>query len=35
MNLIIGITAIGLMTLTQVGFDAFKNAAGNIENRKA
>ncbi|MBA3634598.1 MAG: 2Fe-2S iron-sulfur cluster binding domain-containing protein [Acidobacteria bacterium] len=29
-SLLIGITAIGLMTLRQVGFDAFKNAAGKI-----
>jgi ferredoxin len=33
-SLLIGITAIGLMTLTQVGFEAFKNAAGNIEKPK-
>jgi ferredoxin len=30
-SLIIGISAVGLMTLTQVGFDAFKNAAGEIK----
>ena len=29
-SLTVGITAIGLMTLTQVGFDAFKNAAGEV-----
>ncbi len=29
-SLLIGITAVGLMTLRQVGFDAFKNAEGNI-----
>ncbi|MDQ3747527.1 MAG: (2Fe-2S)-binding protein [Acidobacteriota bacterium] len=28
--LIVGIAAIGLMTLKQVGFDAFKNAAGDV-----
>ena len=27
-SLLIGITAVGLMTLRQVGFDAFKNAEG-------
>jgi ferredoxin len=30
-SLTIGISAIGLMTLTQVGFDNFKNAKGAIE----
>jgi ferredoxin len=30
-SLLVGITAIGLMTLTQVGLETFKNAAGNIE----
>ena len=29
-SLLIGITAVGLMTLQQVGFDAFKNAEGKI-----
>ena len=29
-SLLIGITAIGLMTLQQVGFDAFKSAEGKI-----
>ncbi len=29
-HLTVGITAIGLMTLTQVGFDHFKNAAGDV-----
>jgi len=29
-SLTVGITAIGLMTLTQVGFDHFKNAAGEV-----
>ncbi len=29
-SLTVGITAIGLMTLTQVGFDAFKNTAGDV-----
>ncbi len=29
-SLLIGITAVGLMTLRQVGFDAFKNAEGKI-----
>ncbi len=29
-SLTVGITAVGLMTFTQVGFDAFKNAAGKI-----
>ncbi len=29
-SLTVGITAIGLMTLTQVGFDDLKNAAGNV-----
>lgn len=33
-SLLIGITAVGLMTLTQVGFEAFKNAAGNVEKPK-
>ena len=33
-SLLVGITAIGLMTLTQVGFEAFKNAAGNVEKPK-
>jgi ferredoxin len=30
----IGITAVGLMTLLQSGFDAFKNAAGTIKQPK-
>lgn len=30
-SLLIGIAAVGLMTLTQVGFDAFKNASGKTE----
>ncbi|MDQ3712332.1 MAG: (2Fe-2S)-binding protein [Acidobacteriota bacterium] len=29
-SLTVGITAIGLMTLMQVGFDAFRNAAGDV-----
>ena len=29
-SLLVGITLVGLMTLTQVGFEAFKNAAGKI-----
>ncbi len=29
-SLTVGITAIGLMTLTQVGFDAFKSADGDV-----
>jgi len=29
-SLTVGITTIGLMTLTQVGFDPFKNAAGEV-----
>lgn len=29
-SLLVGITAVGLMTLRQVGFDAFKNAEGKI-----
>ncbi len=29
--LLVGIVAVGLMTLTQVGFDAFKNANGKTE----
>ena len=30
-SLLVGIAAVGLMTLTQVGFDAFKNAAGKTK----
>jgi ferredoxin len=33
-SLLVGITAVGLMILTQVGFEAFKNAAGNVEKPK-
>ncbi len=33
-TLTIGIAAVGLMTLTQVGFEAFKNSKGSIENPK-
>ena len=29
-SLLVGITLVGLMTLRQVGFDAFKNAEGNV-----
>jgi ferredoxin len=33
-SLLVGITAIGLMTLTQVGFEDFKNSVGKIEAPK-
>ncbi len=33
-SLLVGITAVGLMTLVQAGFDAFKNAKGAIEKPK-
>lgn len=33
-NLLVGITAVGLMTLTQVGFEAFKNAKGTVKKPK-
>lgn len=33
-SLTTGIAAVGLMTLNQVGFDAFKNAAGNVNEPK-
>lgn len=33
-NLLVGIAAVGLMTLTQVGFEAFKNAKGTVEKPK-
>lgn len=33
-SLLIGITAVGLMTLTQVGLEDFKNAKGEIEKPK-
>ena len=33
-NLIVGIAAVGLMTLVQVGLEAFRNAKGEIEKPK-
>ncbi len=33
-NLLVGIAVIGLMTLTQVGLEAFKNAKGDVEKPK-
>ncbi|MDQ6787308.1 MAG: (2Fe-2S)-binding protein [Acidobacteriota bacterium] len=33
-SLLVGITAVGLMTLLQVGLDDFKNAKGAVENPK-
>ncbi len=33
-TLLLGITAVGLMTLRQVGWESFKNAAGTVEKPK-